>query len=37
MKNKRGFGKTWHFFYLKRAILDVRDMLNGFMTNCVTL
>ena len=35
MKNKKGFGKTWHFFYLKLTILDVWDMLNSFMTNWV--
>ena len=26
MKNKRGLGKTWHFFQLKVTILDVWDM-----------
>ena len=38
MKNKKRFRKSWHFFffYLKLTILDVWDMLNGFMTNCVT-
>ena len=36
MENKRGFAKTWHFFYLKPTILDVWDMSNGFMTNWVT-
>ena len=36
MKNKRGFGKTWDFFYLKPPILDVWDMSNGFMSNWVT-
>ena len=36
MKNKRGFGKTWNFFYLKPTILYVWDMSNGFMTNWVT-
>ena len=36
MKNKRRFGKTWHFFYLKLTILNVWDMPNGFMTNWVT-
>ena len=36
MQNKRGFGKIWHFFYLKPTILDVWDMSNGFMTNWVT-
>ena len=36
MKNKRGFGKSWHFFYFKLTILNVWDMPNGFMTNWVT-
>ena len=37
MKNKRGFGTTWHFFFkLKLTILDIWDMPNGFMTNWVT-
>ena len=35
MKNKRGFGKTLHFFWLKLTILDDWDMSNGFMTNSV--
>ena len=33
MKNKRGFGKTWHFFQLKLTILDDWNMPNGFVTN----
>ena len=36
MKNKRGFGKTSHFFYLKPTILDLWDMSNGFTTNWLT-
>ena len=36
MKNKRGFGKTCHFFPLKLLILDDWAMPNGFMTNWVT-
>ena len=36
MKNKRGFGKTWHLFYLKLTIFNVWDMPNVFMTNWVT-
>ena len=36
MKNKTGFGKSWYLFHLKLTILDVWDILNGFITNCVT-
>ena len=36
MKNKRGFGKTWHFFYLKFTTLDVWHMPDDFITNWVT-
>ena len=36
MKNKRGFGKTWHFFQLKLIILDDWNMPNAFVTNGVT-
>ena len=36
MKDKMGFGKAWHFFYLKPTILDLCDMSNGFTTNWLT-
>ena len=29
MKNNRGLGKTWNFFYLKLTILNVWDMSRG--------
>ena len=36
MKNKREFGKAWHFFQLKLTILDAWDISNGFMTKWTT-
>ena len=36
MKNKRGFGKAWNFFYLKLTISNIWIMPTGFMTNWVT-
>ena len=36
MKNKRGFGKPWHFFQLKLIILNDWGMSNSAMTNWVT-
>ena len=36
MGNKRRFGKTWYFFYLKLTTLDVWRMPDDFITNWIT-